>query len=341
MFLIALLLLSTAIGWVVYRLNDHPSLAPYERYLLSAGELPASGDGVSVTFLGVSTVLISDGRTALLTDGFFTRPSLARVALGRIEPDREVIARALDLAGIDALEAIFVVHSHYDHAMDAPEVARRTGALLVGSESTANVGRGWGLEDDRIRVAESGRPMPFGDFTVTLIRSRHFPHGRAMGEIAEPLVPPARAMAYREGGSWSIHVEHRLGSLLIHSSAGWIPGALEGYRADVVMLGIGLLGSRDEAYRRDYFREVVETVGARWVIPIHYDDFTRPLDVPLLPLPAFFDDFGASMRFLVERTEASPGLELVMLPVGEPVVMFEARAGVGSAPARVSNLDRL
>ncbi len=323
--LAALLLLAAGVGWIVYRLNDHPSLEPYASYLLKASEPTAPGASVSLTFLGVSTILISDGETALLTDGFFTRPSLAKVALGKVEPDRETIVEALESADIDTLEAVIVVHSHYDHSMDAPEVARRTGALLVGSESTANVGRGWGLPEERLRVPASGEPIRFGDFTVTLIQSKHFPHGQAMGEITEPLVPPARAMAYQEGGSWSVHVGHPLGNLLIHSSAGWIPGALDGYQAHVALLGIGLLGTRDEAYRQEYLREVVEAVGAQWVVPIHYDDFTRPLDQPLLPLPAFFDDIDASMRFLVQQAETRPDLDLALLPFGQPVVVFATK----------------
>ncbi len=92
-----------------------------------------------------------------------------------------------------------------------------------------------------------------------------------------------------------------------------------------MLLGIGLLGRRDEAYRQEYLREVVEAVGARWMIPIHYDDFTRPLDQPLLPLPAFFDDIDASMRFLVEQGAEREDLDLALLPFGEPVVVFETR----------------
>lgn len=38
----------------------------------------------------------------------------------------------------------------YDHAMDLPEVARRTGALLVGSEATAQIGRGRGALNYRV-----------------------------------------------------------------------------------------------------------------------------------------------------------------------------------------------
>ncbi len=69
-----LLLLASGAGWVAYRLKDHPSLEPFVDYVLAAGELEPGA--VRVTFLGVSTVLISDGETALLTDGFFSRPSL-------------------------------------------------------------------------------------------------------------------------------------------------------------------------------------------------------------------------------------------------------------------------
>ena len=38
------------------------------------------------------------------------------------------IARGLARNEVTTLAAVIPVHSHYDHAMDAPEVARRTGA---------------------------------------------------------------------------------------------------------------------------------------------------------------------------------------------------------------------
>ena len=220
---------------------------------------------------------------------------------------------------------MFPVHSHYDHAMDSPEVARRTGAQLVGSESTANIGRGVGLPDGQIRVVNPGEPMDFGAFTVTAIPSQHFPHGMAMGEITAPLVPPAGAMEYLEGGSFSLLFEHPAGALLVQGSAGWQPGALAGRRADVVLLGIGGLGSRDEAYREDYWREVVGAVGPRCVIPIHWDDFTLPLDEPLAASPLLLDDVPGSLDFLIGKTGGdAPAVGL--LPVWKPVVLLGAGA---------------
>lgn len=324
-------LLLIAAGWLYLRITDHPDLSAYDRYRLqpSAG---AGGPRVEITFLGVSTLLIDDGTTALLTDGFFTRPSKAATLLGRIAPDPALIAATLDRLQVKRLAAVIAVHSHYDHAMDAPEVARRTGALLIGSESTANIARGWNLPADQMRLATPGEVMTFGAFRVTLLESRHFPHGMAMGEITAPLVPPVRADDYKEGGSYSVLIEHPLGSLLVQGSAGWLDGALAGRRAEVVLLGVGGMGTRDDAYRDAYWREVVDAVGARCVIPVHFDDFTLPLDQPLRPMPNLLDDVDGSFAFLAGRS-AERGVGLGLLREWQPVPLLGAGAAA-CGPAR-------
>ena len=313
---IALVLLVLAGGWLAMRLRDRPDLGGVGDLLLDTP--PRPGADLAVTFFGVSTLLFEDGETSLLIDGFFSRPGRVETLAGRIEPDRPGVARALEAAGIHRLAALFVVHSHYDHAMDAAEVARRTGAVVVGSESTAQVARGDRLAEAQIRVVRPGEAMDFGRFHVTMLRSRHFPHGMAMGEISEPLHPPARATAYREGGSYSVLVEHPLGRVLVQGSAGFEPGALRDVRADLVWLGIGGLGTRDREYMEAYWRETVESVAAKRVIPIHWDDFTRPFAEPLQPMPRLLDDFEASLRFLRERA-AADGVELRFVTERRPL----------------------
>lgn len=296
----ALLLLLLAAGsWLAWQFNIHPSLEAYRS--LALPQTPAEAGKLRVTFFGVSTLLLDDGETAILTDGFFTRPAKLPVLFGRVEPDRTAIATTLQRAGIRQLAAVIAVHSHYDHAMDSPEVARQTGAVLIGSESTANIGRGWGLAEDRMRIAGDGATYSFGRFTITMLLSRHFPHPLATGEIAEPLVPPAHSLSYREGGSYSVLVEHDGRRLLVQGSAGFVEGALGRQQADVVFLGIGGMGREDTAYHDAYWREVVAAVRARRVVPIHWDDFTLPLDQPLLALPALLDDVPASLDFLLAR----------------------------------------
>ena len=39
-------------------------------------------------------------------------------------------------------------------------------------------------------------------------------------------------------------------------------------------------------------------------MPIHWDDFTRPLDRPLQPMPYLMDDFERGMQRLLELAEA-------------------------------------
>jgi L-ascorbate metabolism protein UlaG (beta-lactamase superfamily) len=305
-------------AFVAYTLADRPNLESYASLLYT--EPPRAG-GLRVTFLGVATVLVSDGTTHLLTDGFFSRPGLVTTLARRVAPDPAAIAAGLARAGIERLDAVFVVHSHYDHGMDAPDVATRTGALLVGSASTGNIARGVGFDERRFRLVQSGEALPFGRFTVTMVRSQHFPHGMAMGEINEPLVPPARATDYKEGGSYSVVISHAAGSLLIQGSAGFEPHALAGVRADVALLGVGALGTRDRDYMEAYWRETVGAVGARRVIPIHWDDFTRPLSEPLVPMPRRMDDFDASIRFLREKADAS-GVDLRLIREGVAVDPF-------------------
>ncbi|MGO9121001.1 MAG: MBL fold metallo-hydrolase [Desulfomonilaceae bacterium] len=285
--------------WLAYKLNSRPSLAPYADLVLPPSDRKSTG--LQVTFLGVSTLLFVDGETAILTDGFFTRPDRRKVFIGKVAPDRALIAKSLERSGIKHLAAVIVTHSHYDHAMDSPEVAKLTGALVVGSESTANIARGWGLTEDHIRTVGDGESVSFGRFQVTLISSRHAPTVFTGGEVREPLVPPLRANHYQEGGIFSVLIEHDEKTLLVQSSAGFVEAALCGRRADVVFLAVGGLGRQYDVFQHAYWREIVKTVGARRIIPIHWDDFTLPLEQPLVPIPFLFDNFAKSMAFLLDR----------------------------------------
>ena len=88
------------------------------------------------------------------------------------------------------------------------------------------------------------------------------------------------------------------------------------------MLGIGALGRSEREYKDAYYREIVDAVGATRVIPIHWDDFTYPLDQPLRASPKLLDDVPASLDHLVESTRAA-GVRLAILPEFERVVLFD------------------
>ncbi len=294
------LLLLAILGWFAHRLFGAPDIADYADRAMPSTAV-ASGQ-VSATFLGGTTVLFDDGETAILVDGFFTRPSAFRLMFGTIAPARELIAATLHQAGIRQLAAVVVSHSNHDHAMDAPEIARVTGATVIGSASTANIARGWGLPESQIVVARPAQVFRFGRFEVSLRPSGHVPEGRlATCEITTPLEPPVPVSAYRGGNTQSILVSHAGRNILVNAAAGFAPGALQGVQAEVVFLGVGMLGRQSLDHQEDYWREVVTRTGARRVILIHWDNITLPLDRPLAAMPRQFDDLDVTMRVLARR----------------------------------------
>lgn len=273
---------------------------------------PIHPGDVKVTFLGNTTLVFSDGDTSLMIDGYVSRPPVVPTLFGKIAPHEGRISQALGDAGISRLDAILVGHSHYDHALDTPVVARRTRARVMGSTSYAHVHRGTLGEEhpaDLIVVPDCGGSRRFGRFTVTFVPSDHVTaiHGmqkKIEGPITAPVVPPTRMTDYKCGPVFAIHIDHPTGSALVTTTAGARENALDGYRADTVFLGIGLLGRETPGNQEKYWREVVEAVDPAVIVPVHWDGLTNPLvkGTPLKPLPKPFDDVGAAIDFLKART---------------------------------------
>ena len=318
--LLAVLLL--VLAYVLVQANRRPDMP-------ATVQVPAAATGspIRVRFAGVATLLFDDGETAWMTDGFFSRPSLSRVAFTRIAPDPAAIDAGLANLGIKAgttkLAAVVPAHSHYDHAMDSPLVAMRTGAMLLGSESTLQIGRGLGMPEASMRRVRPGDRVPLGKWTLTFIGSAHAPlptspPGKPVETIDAPLVPPKHALAWREGQTWALLVEHASGArMLVLGSAGFIPNHLNGIRADTVFLGVGGVGKLPQAYRERWWDEDVKRVGAKRVIPIHWDDFGQPAVDPLPVFPYLIDDVAATLADLTAWS-ARDGIALKMPPLFTP-----------------------
>ncbi|NQU37743.1 MAG: MBL fold metallo-hydrolase [Actinobacteria bacterium] len=284
-------------------------------------------------FLGVSTIALTDGETTIMTDGFFSRPPMTQVLGRRIRSNSARIDAALRVSGVVDVAALFVAHSHYDHALDSPAVAWRTGAKMVGSESTMNIGRGWGLAEDKMCLPNLDEPMRFGNFRVQVILSEHSPHPKFTGFITDPVVAPARVGAYKMAECYSFHITHasesgKVRRLVIHPSAGFIPGMFDDFGADVIFLGAGPLGKQSEQFRADYWQATVGTLGSQRVYPIHWDDFTHPLGRELIAMPYFADNFNVTLKMLKRHKEVD-GVEYA---IPEPFVTIDPFANL-SAPS--------
>jgi L-ascorbate metabolism protein UlaG (beta-lactamase superfamily) len=287
-----------------------------------------SGDAVTATWLGITTVLFDDGETQILIDGTFTRPSPLQIALLRpVKSDIATIDYALSAYRMDRLAAIVPTHSHFDHAMDVGHLANRTSAVILGSESTANIARGQNVPVDQYQTLADGESRQFGAFTIKLIASNHAPIGFNnqeffAGVIDEPLLQPARVSAWKTGVAWSVLVSHPRGTTLVQASGGFVEGKLANEAADVVMLGVAGLARLGRQYTEELWDQTVTATHAARVIGMHHDDFTAPFGEVRL-LPNMLDNVVKTAGWLDEINEmGGSDVTIEKPPFGQPMVLY-------------------
>ena len=119
---------------------------------------------ISVTYLGVSGLLIEHESHVLLTAPFFSTPSFGQVrprvkrmlrSTPRIAPDTQALEALLPRTA-DRATAILVGHGHYDHLMDVPYIAthRATSAKVYGGPSVRHM-----LMGDSVLRANGGERL--------------------------------------------------------------------------------------------------------------------------------------------------------------------------------------
>lgn len=308
-------IIAGAVLFVLYRSRPSGHIGRYSAFYHNDTSPPGNG-AVRITYLGTTTLLLDDGVTQLMTDGFFTRPGLLRSIARKVETDTALAASVLKKVRADRVRALFVAHSHVDHALDAAFVARRTGAVLYGSPSTLNVGRGGALREDRMALYEPGKELRFGQFRVTVLASSHSPQHwlvRDAGEqILHPHQQPTGARTYREGGSYDLLVRHGRHTILIKPSASHLHDALDSIGPDVLFLGVGALGRQTPEFQNAYLDSTIGIVHPKLVVPIHWDDFFKPLSEELPAANRLMDDLPVVFDSLEVRRQRN-GFEFKVL----------------------------
>jgi L-ascorbate metabolism protein UlaG (beta-lactamase superfamily) len=280
------ILVAAILALLLFKIDACPQPMNILQYVRTYGlRIVGSPSPFQVTFLGASTLLFEDTSQALLIDGFFTRPSLTSLT---VAPDGAAIDKALEAAQITttaatrtlSLVGVVVNHSHYDHAMDSSVVADRTGARLIGSNSTANIARGRNFPEERITVIGGGESFCVGRFRVSLVRTGHVPLPFGLdnpGEIGTP-TDPTTIGGYKEGGTFAVFVQYsgRGRNVMVQGSAGFSANALQGKSAAVAYLAVGGLSLDSNATHRDSYWTEVMRVAPQRVVAIHWDDLSGP-----------------------------------------------------------------
>jgi L-ascorbate metabolism protein UlaG (beta-lactamase superfamily) len=235
-------------------------------------ELPA---GLEVEWLGVSGYRLSyEGRT------LFIDPYLSRVPFGDLVrrrtalPDPAALERFVQAPGETV--GVLVGHTHFDHAVDAPAIARRFGCDAYGSGSLVNLMALHGLAERAVEV-EPYRTYELGPFEVSFTPSVHSKLllGLAVpydGELSCEHLDSLCPSAYRCGQVWGISIAVAGLRFYHQGSANLIDGAVREREVDVFLAGVA-----GRSFTRDYWKRILPALQPRTVVPTHYDNFFRPL----------------------------------------------------------------
>jgi L-ascorbate metabolism protein UlaG (beta-lactamase superfamily) len=283
---------------------------------------------VVLRYLGTAGWEISDGTTIVLIDPYLSRiigpsppgaPPFARTP-GDTRPaygweDRPVPDTAVIDSHVPRADFILVTHTHYDHVLDVPHIALNTNAAVIGTESTENVLRAYGVPEAQLITVRGGEDYQFATFSVKVIPSIHsaldhkhyFSSARAPEGMKAPLT---LQQMHPEGGTLAFLIRFHGHQILAFGGMNYVEREIEGLRPDVVLVGAG--ASRAEIF--DYTDRLMRDLGfPAIVLPTHWDNFMAPYGASQQPA------LDALQSFLREVNTASPKTKVIVPRYFEPV----------------------
>jgi L-ascorbate metabolism protein UlaG (beta-lactamase superfamily) len=246
---------------------------------LAASPLPLPA-GVELRWLGVAGYRLSYEGQALYIDPYVTRvPFRAMVSKQPAVADLALHERLF--AGEPARVAgILAGHTHFDHAIDIPALARRWNTCAYGSSSLGALMSLYGLADRAVEVVPQ-QEFELGPFAVTFFRSLHSKlllgyRVPADGELSCEHLDGLTPSAYRCGEIYGIRIRVAGVTFYHQGSANLIDELVPRGGVDFFLAGIA-----GRSFTRDYWSRILPLLEPKIVIASHFDDFFRAVDAPL------------------------------------------------------------
>jgi len=280
--------------------------------------------------MGAAGWEIGDGSTTILVDPYISRingPAPPGGGSGHIITGDSRRAygwgdiASPDLAAIDShiprADFVLITHTHYDHILDVPHIALKTGAVVVGTESTQNVLRAYGVREEQLITVRGGEDYQFGSFSLKVIPSIHSPldHKHYFSSATAPAgmkAPLTLEQMHPEGGTLAYLIRFHSNQILAFGGMNYIERELAGLEPNVVLVGAG--ASRKEIY--DYSGRLMRTLSyPALVLPTHWDNFLAPYSTSQQPA------LDALQSFVQEITAASPKTRVIVPKYFEAIAL--------------------
>jgi len=216
----------------------------------------------------------------------------------------------VDTATVDANvgrpETVLVTHSHWDHFNDVPHIATSTGARVLGTMTTYQLGLASGIPSGQLGPVKGGEVLDFGDYTVEVAGSLHSRNpGYSIGipGVRLSLPPrPATVADLPEGDTLAYLLTVRDGpSVFFMGASDFVARNVSGMRPDIAMVAMASATTTHE-----YVPRLLEALGRPpVVVPVHWDNFETPLRNPPPVAPADRERLDAmitSIRRVAPRT---------------------------------------
>jgi len=264
--------------------------------------------GLELTWVGTAGFRLAYQGTVVWIDPYVTRLRFADLLRRRvIAANESAIAQHIDRA-----DAVLVGHTHFDHALDVPAIARHTGCRVYGSASLEHLMGLHGLAD-RAVVVDAHRDYEVGPFKIHFVPSVHSKLQLGLrvnygGELTCEHLDELTPQAYRCGQVWGICIEVAGARIYHQGSADLIEDEIRDRDVDVFLCGIA--GRR---FTPRYVERVLRALSPKLVVPSHFDDFFQPLGDPKLSFNVNLTGFADE----VHRT--SHDLAIGVLEVGRAI----------------------
>ena len=232
---------------------------------------------LSFKWSGIAGIYLTDGKTSLFFDPVFSRPHVIQFFIGLdYQVDEEMVKKELNRLHISKLDAIFIGHTHFDHALDMHVVQKQTNAIIHGSRTTKFISLAHGVPKDHIKLAKDKDIFTYGDFKIEVIESKH---GLILGqfefrggEITKPLNHKPDLSDYKMGGSYSYYISHPDGDIFIQQATRTTPriqAELKGKKLKALFQGLANRKNSEDLYKGI----INHATSIEKIIPIHHDNF--------------------------------------------------------------------